>query len=162
MFERLDLTQGEVTLAQVTALRDQLVDQQLIPSVEVGEAIDLPAIVAFYQTDLGQRILAHPDQVQREVAFSMLLPGEKLFQNLTEQDGQILVHGIIDGYLVMPDGVELFDYKTDHVTKSQFPQLRQRYQGQLALYASALASMVDCPLTKINTTLYSIPGQALV
>lgn len=162
MFERLDLTQGEVTLAQVTALRDQLVDQQLIPSVEVGEAIDLPAIVAFYQTDLGQRILAHPDQVQREVAFSMLLPGEKLFQNLTEQDGQILVHGIIDGYLVTPDGVELFDYKTDHVTKSQFPQLRQRYQGQLALYASALASMVDCPLTKINTTLYSIPGQALV
>lgn len=162
LFERLDLSHGEVTLSQVTALRDQLVEQGLIPSSAVGDQLDLAAIVAFYQTDLGQQILAHPDQVQREVAFSMLLPGAKLFNNLTDQDGPILVHGIIDGYLVTDEGVELFDYKTDQITRTKLPQLRQRYQGQLALYASALASMLDCPLAKIKSDLYSVTCQSLV
>ncbi|MCF7522807.1 hypothetical protein L3X07_04450 [Levilactobacillus brevis] len=47
--------------------------------------------------------------------FSLLMPAHDLFQDFQETDSQVLVHGIIDGYLTTPAGVILFDYKTDHV-----------------------------------------------
>ena len=33
---------------------------------------------------------------------------------MEKEDAPVLIHGIIDGYFVGDDGLELFDYKTDH------------------------------------------------
>ena len=50
----------------------------------------------------------------------MLINAAQLFKNLADEkeDAPVLIHGIIDGYFVGDDGLELFDYKTDHVDQS--------------------------------------------
>ncbi len=83
---------------------------------------------------------AKPQQVQREVPFSMLLPANQLFEILQNDPGEdVLVHGIMDGYVTEADGVTLFDYKTDH--EPDPAKLVARYRGQLNLYAQALAQL---------------------
>lgn len=154
VFEKIDLTQGKVDEELVEATIKQLVAARLIPSATIAAKIDVPGIVAFYQTELGQQILQHPEQVYREVPFSLLLPGEQLFESLQPTDGPVLVHGIIDGYLATPTGWQLFDYKTDH--RLSVDQLKDKYAGQLALYQQALASMMQVAPSQIQTGLYSV------
>lgn len=54
-----------------------------------------------------------------------------------------MIHGIIDGYVESADGVILFDYKTDRLTpKTTVDTIRERYEGQLRLYATALTKIL--------------------
>ena len=60
-----------------------------------------------------------PKNLKREVDFSSLLSAKTLFKKFSDPNAKILVHGTIDGYFVTNNGIILFDYKTDHVNKSQ-------------------------------------------
>ncbi|WP_295729058.1 helicase-exonuclease AddAB subunit AddA [uncultured Limosilactobacillus sp.] len=149
VFQMLDLTKGNVSAKQVQATIDQLVQERLIVNRRVAEQIDVEGIVKFYETELGQRILNHPMDLAREKPFSMLMDGDQLFKNLTNDDGQILIHGIIDGYLKEENGLELFDYKTDYLQPNDEHRLAEivdRYQGQVNLYAAALQQMTGQPV----------------
>ncbi|MFD0897130.1 helicase-exonuclease AddAB subunit AddA [Loigolactobacillus binensis] len=139
------------TAASITALIKQLVAQNIL-TTSVAKQIKPANILRFFASDLGQQLLAHPDSVVREAPFSLLLPATQLFTDFAADDpAQILIHGIIDGYLVTPEQVLLFDYKTDYVPAKQqdvkFAQLRQRYAGQLHLYAAALTRILQRPVT---------------
>ncbi|MFR0591984.1 helicase-exonuclease AddAB subunit AddA [Limosilactobacillus mucosae] len=150
VFQKLDLTGGVVDEKLVKQTIAQLRMDQLLSSDELAAAIDVEGIVAFYQTELGQRILTHVDSLHREAPFSMLINAAQLFKNLAteKEDAPVLVHGIIDGYFISGDGLELFDYKTDHVDLSTVPlkerfeqRIVDRYSGQLNLYAGALQAV---------------------
>ena len=54
---------------------------------------------------------------------------------------KFVVRGIVDGYLVLDDRIVLFDYKTDKYKNSE--EIKERYQGQMALYAEALSKSYD-------------------
>lgn len=113
---------------------------------KIAAQIDLTAILNFFASSLGQKILTHPQQVQREVPFSLLLPAEKLFPELATTTEDILVHGIIDGFLVTDQAVYLFDYKTDYLQPTDAAkeqQIIERYRGQLNLYAQALTKILQ-------------------
>lgn len=145
VFQKLPLDRP-ITAAVVQQEVDRLVDQWLIPSQEVADEVDTAGIAAFYQTVVGQQLLADPANVHREQQFSMIIPASDLNAQLTKDDGQILVHGIIDGLQYCQDGITLFDYKTDqrHRGESQedFEQrMLDHYAGQLTLYADALNKM---------------------
>ena len=80
----------------------------------------------------------------------MLINAAQLVKNLADEneDAPVLIHGIIDGYFVGDDGLELFDYKTDHVDQSTAAlkerseqRIVDRYSGQLNLYAGALQNV---------------------
>lgn len=150
VFQMLDLSQGEVTEEQVETTIEQLVGQNLIANQRIADQIDVPGIVNFYQTDLGQRILQDTHALAREKPFSMLMDGHQLFNNLTNDDGQILIHGIIDGYLQEEQGLEIFDYKTDYLRpgdQDRKNEIIDRYQGQVNLYVAALKQMTRQPVT---------------
>ena len=99
----------------------------------------------FFATDLGRLLQAKPQQVHREVPFSMLLPADRLFEGMKDDPGEdVLIHGIIDGYVSDTDGVTLFDYKTDHEPDPEV--LVARYRGQLNLYAQALTRLQTMPV----------------
>ncbi|WP_251546011.1 helicase-exonuclease AddAB subunit AddA [Limosilactobacillus caecicola] len=150
VFQMLDLTQGQVTTSQVQATIRDLVAQRLIANERVAKQIDVAGIVKFYQTALGQRILQAPGQLAREKPFSMLMDGHQLFNDLTPDDGQILIHGIIDGYFRGADGLELFDYKTDYLKpgdEERLTEIVDRYRGQVNLYAAALQQMTSETVT---------------
>ena len=124
LMQRIDLSQ-KPTLASLTETLKQV---QTSPAVK--EKINLAKILAFFDTALGQEILANTDNLHREQPFSMLKRDHKSQENF-------VVRGILDGYLVYDDRIVLFDYKTDRYDEPS--QLIDRYRGQLALYGEALS-----------------------
>lgn len=137
------------TRESLAELVTQLTNNGMI-SAKIATQIDLTAILNFFASSLGQKILAQPEQVKREVPFSLLLPAGQLFPDLAKVSEDILVHGIIDGFLVTPKDVYLFDYKTDYIQAGNAvkeKQLIERYQGQLNLYAQALVKILKRPVT---------------
>ena len=104
--------------------------EQVQATSAVKDKVNLEKILSFFDTALGQEILANQDKLYREHPFSMLKRDDK-----SQED--FVVRGILDGYLVYKDKIVLFDYKTDHY---EYPsQLIERYRGQLSLYAEALS-----------------------
>ena len=124
LMQRMDLGQ-QPTLASLTETLKQV---QTSPAVR--DKINLSKILAFFDTALGQEILANTDHLYREQPFSMLKRDQK-----SQED--FVVRGILDGYLLYEDRIVLFDYKTDRY--DQPSQLIDRYRGQLALYGEALS-----------------------
>ncbi|RSK19711.1 helicase-exonuclease AddAB subunit AddA [Streptococcus oralis] len=124
LMQRMDLSQ-QPTLA---SLAETL--QQVQTSPAVRKKINLSKILAFFETPLGQEILANTSHLFREQPFSMLKRDQK-----SQED--FVVRGILDGYLLYKDRIVLFDYKTDRY--DQPSQLIDRYRGQLALYGEALS-----------------------
>lgn len=104
--------------------------KQVQVSSDVKSKINLGKILSFFDTALGQEILANQDKLYREQPFSMLKRDEKSQENF-------VVRGILDGYLLYDDKIALFDYKTDRYEHAS--QLIERYRGQLELYAEALS-----------------------
>ena len=124
LMQRMDLSQ-QPTLASLTETLKQV---QTSPAVR--DRINLSKILAFFDTALGQEILANTDHLYREQPFSMLKRDQK-----SQED--FVVRGILDGYLLYEDRIILFDYKTDRYDEPS--QLIDRYRGQLALYGEALS-----------------------
>lgn len=151
VFQWLDL-HSPVDAEKVNATIDALVHRNLI-SKTIAKQINRQGIINFYQTAVGQEVLAHPDQVHREVPFSLLMNGGELFSAIDQSDGEhILIHGIIDGYLELNDGIILFDYKTDHVDQNRQRAVQaivDRYRGQLVLYRRALNLMESVPVKEM-------------
>ena len=124
LMQRINLDK-EPTLETLT---DALEQVQASPAVK--DKVNLDKILSFFDTQLGQEILANQDKLYREQPFSMLKRDVK-----SQED--FVVRGILDGYLLYEDKIVLFDYKTDHY---EYPsQLIERYRGQLSLYAEALS-----------------------
>ena len=124
LMQRIDLSQ-QPTLASLTETLKQV---QTSPAVR--EKINLSKILAFFETPLGQEILANTSHLYREQPFSMLKKDQK-----SQED--FVVRGILDGYLLYDDRIVLFDYKTDRYDEPS--QLIDRYRSQLALYGEALS-----------------------
>ena len=124
LMQRINLNK-KPTLKTLSEALDQV---QASPAVK--EKVNLEKILSFFDTILGQEILANQDKLYREQPFSMLKRDAK-----SQED--FVVRGILDGYLLYEDKIILFDYKTDHY---EYPsQLIERYRGQLSLYAEALS-----------------------
>ena len=124
LMQRIDLRQQPT----LTSLTETLKQVQTSPAVR--DRINLSKILAFFDTALGQEILANTGHLYREQPFSMLKRDQK-----SQED--FVVRGILDGYLLYGDRIVLFDYKTDRYDESS--QLIDRYRGQLALYGEALS-----------------------
>ena len=124
LMQRIDLSQQPT----LDSLKDTLHQVQTSPAVR--DKINLSKILAFFDTPLGQDILANTGHLYREQPFSMLKRDQK-----SQED--FVVRGILDGYLLYEDRIILFDYKTDRYDEPS--QLIDRYRGQLALYGEALS-----------------------
>ena len=124
LMQRIDLSQ-QPTLASLTETLKQVQTSQT-----VKYKINIAKILAFFDTALGQEILANTNHLYREQPFSMLKRDQK-----SQED--FVVRGILDGYLLYEDKIVLFDYKTDRYDEPS--QLIDRYRGQLALYEEALS-----------------------
>lgn len=148
VLQQLDVTVPP-TLELIQAVIDRLVADQVL-TLAVAQQVRADLILQFFTTPVGEQILAHPDQLHREVPFSLLMPAKSLFQDFKEADSQVLVHGIVDGYLQTSEGITLFDYKTDHVNVDAVEQstakIIDRYSGQVNLYAAALQQMTGQPV----------------
>lgn len=133
---------------------NHLVSAGIFTQEEV-EQIDYVSIQQFLTSEMGRFLINHADAIVREQAFSMQMPASLIFkQSLGDEvdlaglaDDRLLIHGVIDGYVVTKDKVVLFDYKTNQYRpysnknrNQQVNQLKETYRFQLSLYARALAA----------------------
>jgi len=138
LMQRINLSQKPTIETLTEAI------EQVQASSSVKDKVNLENILSFFDTALGQEILANQDKLYREQPFSMLKRDAK-----SQED--FVVRGILDGYLLYEDKIVLFDYKTDHY---EYPsQLIERYRGQLSLYAEALSRSYQIDQVKKNLIL---------
>lgn len=158
LLQLLDLKQ-EPTKETIERLKNELVKTKIIQE-NVAKEINIEQILAFYQTSLGKQLLAEPENVVREQPFSMLLKAEELIKDYPrETEDDLLIHGMIDGYIEQEEFCILYDYKTDYVKDHKNPvevsKIIQRYKGQLNLYKKALVDATNKPVRQVLLVLLS-------
>ncbi|ANI97165.1 helicase-exonuclease AddAB subunit AddA [Pediococcus pentosaceus] len=157
ILQQLDLNQP----INETIIKDKIGELVMnrVLDEQVANRIRISTILDFFDSDLGQLMINHPENVHREEAFSLLLPAKGLFPKV-KGDDDVLIHGIIDAYFEMEDRVILLDYKTDFVLPGSVEQgiekVINRYQGQVNLYAQALESILKRPVNEKYLYLLSI------
>lgn len=129
-------------------IKDLIKQDKLNP--EIVLSINQQQINWFVRSDFAKPFWQNPAQLKREVEFSSLLSASTLFNDFSDPNAKILIHGTIDGYFVEDDGIILFDYKTDHIDQHNLDlaiaNIKQKYTGQLRLYERALNSFAEKPV----------------
>ncbi|HEY2328981.1 MAG TPA: 3'-5' exonuclease, partial [Verrucomicrobiae bacterium] len=113
-------------------------------SAEERAVLDLAALAAFWDSDLGKKIRAHAADVRRELPFTARfspaeideIKGVKTDARLENEF--VVVQGVADLVVALPDEIWLVDFKTDAVGKADLPGKIKIYTPQLRLYAAAL------------------------
>ncbi len=150
VMQHIDFSQP-VTEASVRLLLDEMVQSELLYP-EQREAIEIQWILAFFETELGKR-LVQSDKVSREVPFYLSLSAKQVYPNWEGPEEPIFVQGVIDCVFEDAEGTVLLDFKTDAITsrfKEGFEQakpiLEERYRLQLHLYGKALEEITKQPV----------------
>jgi ATP-dependent helicase/nuclease subunit A len=132
-------------------------------SADERVVLDLDALAAFWNSALGQKIRANAESVRRELPFTARFsPVEigKITGAKTEaglEDEFIVVQGVADLAVLLPDKIWLVDFKTDQVGADDLPAKIKTYTPQLQLYAGALAKIFARPVT--NCWLHFLSAQ---
>lgn len=158
LLQLLDLNM-EPSKESILHLIDELVQAKIIQE-NVAKHINSNQVLSFYQTKLGQKLLENPKQVVREQPFSMLLKAEELIKDYPkETQDDLLIHGMIDGYVEQEKECILYDYKTDFIQDieniQEIKKIIQRYRGQLNLYRKALAQATGKEVKNVLLVLLS-------
>ncbi|MHB1651911.1 MAG: UvrD-helicase domain-containing protein [Desulfitobacteriaceae bacterium] len=123
-----------------------LQEQEILDAKQIA-SLSVDRLVQFLFSPLGQRML-QAQEVRSEVPFTLALPSE-------EGGLPQLVQGVIDALLLNEGtGIELIDFKTDHLPEEKGEEiLCERYGMQLALYCLAIERLLKVKVDKV--TLYS-------
>ncbi|MBR0119792.1 MAG: UvrD-helicase domain-containing protein, partial [Eubacterium sp.] len=133
---------------RLTGELDLLVDREYLPEAERHIA-DESAIIAFFKSGLGQRMIAAAvkELLHREQQFTLSVPLTDVYPEAVDEpeDTTVMIQGVIDAFFEEGDGVVLMDYKTDRVTNGGRNSesdagmepaeiLKERYATQLEWY----------------------------
>ena len=161
VIEHIDLTQP-VTTAALSATVKMLTEKALIDAA-AAKAIDLSAIAAFFDSDLGQLAQQNANAVYREWPFTYALSPDTLTKRGQEplnSDEIVIVQGIVDMIIPTPEGLVIVDFKTDRVTGDEIQQRADRYATQLHTYARAAGDILNKPVKA--TWLYFLTPQTAI
>ncbi len=169
----LDLDQVE-DVARLEAEAQRLERAEILSAVE-RSALDLPAIAAFWHSEVGQAILRHRSSIRRELPFTARLSLEELQSwaaaeraALTQSREKVsnpkvdwlaqefvVLTGVVDLAVLLPQEIWLLDFKTDAVRLAEWEAKAQTYAPQLRLYQIALSRIYGRPVTR--AWLHSLP-----
>ena len=121
----------------------RLVDQNFL-SLEQIKLVDAKAILTFFATPLGQKLI--DGEVVREFKFSILWDPSS--ENDALSGEKVLMQGVVDCALIEPDGITVIDFKTDYVTQQTLPQKLAYYTPQIDIYAQAMERIYQKPVKK--------------
>ncbi|MER2064543.1 MAG: PD-(D/E)XK nuclease family protein, partial [Alkalibacterium sp.] len=157
VLQTLDLSETP-SAESVQAVVERLVEEKVF-TPELAELIRTEEILRFFSTSFGKFIVEQSSDMKREVPFSLLMEAKDIFHDMEALDDHVLIHGIIDGYIELNDGIILFDYKTDrvaHFGKLAGNEMLKKYRGQLTLYKRALESILKKPVLESHLVMLDI------
>ena len=120
---------------------ERVVGEGLMSQKE-ADAVDTDKIAAFLSCDLVARIGASP-AVYREQCFTCGLKAGEVYPELRGEDAEetVIVDGIADLAFDEDGKLVIVDYKTDGRVTPEI--LRERYSGQLSVYARCLSELLN-------------------
>jgi ATP-dependent helicase/nuclease subunit A len=141
----------EVSLREagsVAQLKEEAARLERLGVLSAAEAacLDFEGVAAVWQSELGRRLLQRSAFIQRELPFTVRFSPEEL----GETDGGdefILVQGVVDLAVIMPEEIWVLDFKTDHFAEDELEAKVNLYRSQLALYAQAIGRIYERPVT---------------
>ena len=132
---------AKYTQASLTKELDALVTKGTFTEEERNLLSDT-SLYKFFSSDLGKR-LVNAKRIERELPFSMLFDGKRVYDTL--EDGEnLFLQGIIDTAFEEDGEWILVDYKTDRVKSGE--DLIKRYKIQMDLYKEALQRLTGMPV----------------
>ena len=132
---------AQYTQASLTKELDGLVTKGTFTEEERNLLSDT-SLYKFFSSDLGQRLI-NAKRIERELPFSMLFEGKRVYDTL--EDGEnLFLQGIIDTAFEEDGEWVLVDYKTDRVKSGE--DLIKRYKIQMDLYKEALQRLTGMPV----------------
>ena len=131
----------QYTQASLTKELDTLVMKGTFTEEERNLLSDT-SLYKFFSSDLGKRLI-NAKRIERELPFSMLFEGKRVYDTL--EDGEdLFLQGIIDTAFEEDGEWVLVDYKTDRVKSGE--DLIKRYKIQMDLYKEALQRLTGMPV----------------
>jgi ATP-dependent helicase/nuclease subunit A len=140
----------------VAALKSEMnrLEQEKVLSADELAVLNLEDIVAFWNSEPGRKIRAQAANVRRELAFTArfspaelaAITGAKSAPGL--EDEFIVVQGVADLVVLLPEEIWLADFKTDEVRPAELPEKTRLYASQLKIYAHALEKIYSRPVTE--------------
>jgi ATP-dependent helicase/nuclease subunit A len=128
-------------------------EQEKILSADERAVLDLDALADFWDSPPGRKIRAQPpNSVKRELPFTARFSPAELAEitgTKTEaglEDEFVVVQGVADLVVLLPEEIWLLDFKTDRVRAGELPEKAGLYEPQLKLYARALAKIYSRPV----------------
>ncbi|MBT2756450.1 helicase-exonuclease AddAB subunit AddA [Mesobacillus foraminis] len=150
VMQHVDLSRP-VTEESLHELLDIMVRKELLYS-EQKDAVELKWILAFFDSEIGRRLLASKN-VKREVPFYLSLPAPDVYPDWAGQEEDIFIQGVVDCVFEDEQGMVLLDFKTDGIQdrfrggfEQAKPVLADRYKVQIELYAKALEQIWKRPV----------------
>ena len=132
---------AQYTQASLTKELDTLVMKGTFTEEERNLLSDT-SLYKFFSSDLGKRLI-NAKRIERELPFSMLFDGKRVYDTL--EDGEnLFLQGIIDTAFEEDGEWILVDYKTDRVKSGE--DLIKRYKIQMDLYKEALQRLTGMPV----------------
>ena len=132
---------AQYTQASLTKELDGLVTKGTFTEEERNLLSDT-SLYKFFSSDLGKRLI-NAKRIERELPFSMLFDGKRVYDTL--EDGEnLFLQGIIDTAFEEDGEWVLVDYKTDRVKSGE--DLIKRYKIQMDLYKEALQRLTGMPV----------------
>ena len=132
---------AKYTQASLTKELDALVTKGTFTEEERNLLSDT-SLYKFFSSDLGKRLI-NAKRIERELPFSMLFEGKRVYDTL--EDGEnLFLQGIIDTAFEEDGEWVLVDYKTDRVKSGE--ELIKRYKIQMDLYKEALQRLTGMPV----------------
>ena len=132
---------AQYTQASLTKELDALVMKGTFTEEERNLLSDT-SLYKFFSSDLGKRLI-NAKRIEREMPFSMLFEGKRVYDTL--EDGEnLFLQGIIDTAFEEDGEWVLVDYKTDRVKSGE--DLIKRYKIQMDLYKEALQRLTGMPV----------------
>jgi ATP-dependent helicase/nuclease subunit A len=157
------------SLAVLREEAERLLAEKALTGDEVAH-LDFAAVSAFWKSELGRKILAQAELVQRELPFTARFSPAELSEmpkgDQPSDDDFVVVQGVADLVVLLPGEIWVVDFKTDRMAESELTARVKVYQPQLDLYAKALGRVYRRPVTgawlhflALNRTLQILPGQ---
>ena len=132
---------AQYTQASLTKELDTLVMKGTFTEEERNLLSDT-SLYKFFSSDLGKRLI-NAKRIERELPFSMLFDGKRVYDTL--EDGEnLFLQGIIDTAFEEDGEWVLVDYKTDRAKSGE--DLIKRYKIQMDLYKEALQRLTGMPV----------------
>jgi ATP-dependent helicase/nuclease subunit A len=109
------------------------------------ENLDYAAVLSFWQSELGQRVLTNRRFLHREIPFTARMSPADVKAAGLAADEFIIVRGAVDLAVILQDEIWVIDFKTDALHNGGLTEALRIYAPQVQLYGRALERIYRRP-----------------